>query len=278
MADEISSRPLVVIEPGQRGLFMNVVELWTYRDLLCILTLRDIRVRYKQTALGAAWAVLQPLLAMLIFTVFFGRIPGVAPDDVPYPLFALAGLLPWTFFSNAVTNSGNSLISSSTLITKVYFPRTAIPIAAVAAGLLDLAIGAVLLAILMAYYQVTPTPQLSMLLPLTVLVAGLAVGTGLWLSALNVKYRDVRYTLPFLMQMWFFATPVVFTRRVLPEQWRLLLTANPMTGLIEGYRAACFGTPFDWAALGVSTLLTLAILFVSTYTFRRMERSFADVI
>jgi lipopolysaccharide transport system permease protein len=278
LVPEISGRPLVTIEPSKRGVTLNLRDLWLYRDLLFILTLRDIRVRYKQTALGAAWVIIQPLFAMLLFTLFFGRLAEIPSNGVPYPLFAFAGLLPWTFFSNAVSNSGNSLVASSALITKVYFPRMVIPTASVAAGLLDFAIGFAVLIVLMVWYHVKFSLQLALLPLLTLLTALLAIGVGLWVSALNVKYRDVRYTLPFLLQMWFFATPIILPSSIVPAKWRTLLAVNPMAGLVEGYRAACFGTPFDWPAVGVSALITFAVLLYSIHYFRQMERGFADII
>ena len=269
------SEPLVVIEPGTSWVGVNLRELWGYRELLYFLTWRDVKVRYKQTLLGAAWALLQPLILMLIFTVFFSRLAGIKSVGAPYPLFAYTGLLPWTFFANAVTNSGNSLIGSTNLITKVYFPRMLIPAAAVAAGLVDLGISFVLLIGLMFYYRVGLHMNILLLPGLIALVTVLAIGVGLWMSALNVKYRDIRYALPFLIQIWMFASPVIYP---VPQRWRWVLALNPMTGIIEGFRSALFGQPFVWRSLGLSTVITILILVYSAFTFRRMERSFADVI
>lgn len=274
----LPEKPVVVIEPRRGWVSLDLGDLWHYRDLLYILTMRDIRVRYKQTALGAAWAIIQPLATMLILTLFFGRFAGMPSDGAPYAIFAFAGLLPWLFFSNAVTNSGNSLVGSSNLITKVYFPRMIIPMASVASGLLDLAIGFVLLALLMVYYGVGITVNLLMIPVLVVLTSFLAIGIGMWMSALNVKYRDIRYALPFLIQLGLFATPIIYPASLVPERWRWLIALNPLTGQIEAYRAAVFGHAFDWPLLGISAVLTFGILFYSMYTFLKMERSFADVI
>jgi lipopolysaccharide transport system permease protein len=242
------------------------------------LTWRDIKVRYKQTLLGAAWAIIQPLFAMLIFTLFFGRLAGIKSDGVPYPLFAYAGLLPWTFFSNAVTNSGNSLVGSANLITKVYFPRIVIPTAAVMAGLVDFFFAFLILIALMLYYRVPPSIGLLAFPLLVLLTAVLALAVGMWMSALNVKYRDVRYALPFLIQLWMFATPIIYPSSLVPAKWHWLMSLNPLSGIVEGYRASLFSLPFDWRALGVSSLLTLLALAYSLFTFKRMERKFADII
>ena len=271
----LPDKPLVTIEPSRSWVALNLRDLWHYRDLLYILTQRDVKVRYKQTILGAAWAIIQPLLTMLIFTVFFGNLAGLSSDNVPYPLFAYAGLLPWTFFSNALTSSGNSLVGNSNLITKVYFPRMVIPIAAVGSGLVDFAIAFILLVGLMIYYATGFSLNLLMLPVLVVLTATLAVGVGMWMSALNVKYRDIRYALPFLIQLGMFASGIITP---IPEKWRFLLFLNPLAAQIEGYRAAIFGKSFDWIALCVSTLITFAVLVYSAYNFRRMEKSFADVV
>ncbi|MEP7076800.1 MAG: ABC transporter permease [Acidobacteriota bacterium] len=274
----LPSKPLVIIEPSGKWSALKLSDIWHYRDLLYILTMRDIRVRYKQTVLGAAWAVIQPLFTMLIFSLFFGRLAGVPSDGVPYPLFAYAGLLPWTFFSNAISNSGNSLVGNSNLITKVYFPRLIIPIASVASGLLDFAIAFVLLVILMFYYGVGLSINLLMLPVLIGMTALFATGVGALLSALNVKYRDIRYALPFFVQLGLFVTPIIYPSSLVPEKWRWLLMINPLAAQIEGYRSAFFGRPFDWPALAISLVLTIVIVVYAGYSFRRMERSFADLI
>jgi lipopolysaccharide transport system permease protein len=270
--------PLVTIAPGRKWVAINFRDLWASRELLYFLTWRDVKVRYKQTILGAAWAIIQPLFTMLIFTLFFGRLAGIPSDHIPYPIFAYAGLLPWTFFSNAVINSGNSLVGSSNLITKVYFPRMIIPGAAVAAGLVDFAVAFVILIGLMAHYGVALTWSMAMFPVLIVLTMLLALSVGLWLSALNVKYRDVRYALPFLIQLWMFATPIIYPSSLAPVKWRWVLALNPLTGIIEGYRASLFSREFNWTALSLSTVLILGQLVSSVYAFRRMEKSFADTI
>ena len=274
----LPEKPVVVIEPSKSWVALNLRGLWQYRDLLYILTMRDIKVRYKQTLLGAAWAIIQPLFTMLIFTLFFGKLAGMPSDGIPYPIFAYAGLLPWTFFSNAVTNSGNSLVGNSNLITKIYFPRMIIPMASVASGLLDFVIAFGLLVVLMFYYGVGLSINLLILPVLLVLTSLLAIGVGMWMSALNVKYRDVRYALPFLVQLGMFASPIIYPLSLVPEKWRWLMALNPLAGQIEAYRSAFFGKPFDWLSLGVSAVLTFAVLVYSAYNFRRMEKSFADII
>lgn len=277
-APPLPEKPVVVIEPSKSWVAINIRDLWDYRDLLYILTTRDIKVRYKQTVLGAAWAILQPLFTMLVFTIFFGRLAGVPSDGVPYPIFAFAGLLPWTFFSNAVNTSGNSLVGSANLITKVYFPRMIIPIAAVAAGLLDLAISFSLLVLMMLYYGVGLSANLLMLPVVALLTSLLAVGVGMWMSALNVKYRDIRFLLPFLIQLGMFASAVIYPISLIPEKYRWLMMLNPIAGYVEAFRAASFGHAFNWLHLGIATLLTFAMLTFAAYNFRKMERSFADLI
>jgi lipopolysaccharide transport system permease protein len=275
VAPRLPEKPLVVVAARKSWVGINLRDLWTYRELLYFLTWRDVKVRYKQTLLGAAWAVLQPLLLMLLFTFFFARLAGIDSGQVPYPLFAYAGLLPWTFFANAVANGGNSLVGSTNLITKVYFPRMFIPAAAVGAGLVDLAVAFGLLVVLMIYYGVGLHWGLLLLPLLVVLTTLLALGVGMLMSAFNVKYRDIRYALPFMIQVWMFASPVIYA---VPDRWRWLLSLNPMTGVIEGFRAALFGQPFDGLALGLSVAITLTLLVCSAFVFTRMEKSFADVI
>lgn len=274
----LPAEPLVVIEPAKRWRGPRLRDIWAYRELLYFLTWRDVKVRYKQTVLGAAWAILQPLFMMIIFTIFFGRLAGVASDGIPYPLFALAGLVPWTFFSNSVTASSNSLVGSSNLITKVYFPRLIVPAAAMLAGLVDFFLAFILLVPMMFYYRVALTLNILLLPVLVILTAGFALAVGIWMSALNVKYRDVRFALPFLIQLWLFVSSVILPSSAIPRKWAWLLWLNPMSGIIEGYRAALFGLPFDWLALGIASLLTILVLLYATYSFSRVERSFADII
>jgi lipopolysaccharide transport system permease protein len=274
----LPEKPLVIIQPSKSWVALNLSDLWRYRDLLYILSERDIKVRYKQTILGALWAIIQPLFTMLIFTLFFGNLAGIASDGIPYPIFAYAGLLPWTFFSNAVTSSGNSLVGNSNLITKVYFPRIIIPTASVVSGLIDFAIAFVLLVFLMLYYQIGLSINILILPVLVILTSLLAIGIGMWFSALNVKYRDIRYALPFLIQLGMFATPIIYPTSLVPEKWRWLMAFNPLSGQIEAYRSAFFGTPINWFSLGISCLITLAILVYSAYNFKRMEKHFADLV
>ncbi len=274
----LPAEPLVVIQPNKRWSLLSFKDIWAYRELLFFLTWRDVKVRYKQTALGAAWAILQPLFMMIIFTIFFGRLAGVGSSGIPYPVFALAGLVPWTFFSNAITASGNSLVGSANLITKVYFPRLIVPAAAMLAGLVDFVLAFVLLVLLMVYYQIVPTLQVLFLPVLVLLTALFSLGVGTWFSALNVKYRDVRFALPFLIQLWLFVSSVILPSSAPGPKWRWLLMLNPMSGIIEGYRSALFGLPFDWPALGIASGLTILTLVYAIYAFGRVERSFADII
>lgn len=274
----MNTEPLVVIQPSQNWRLLSLKDLWAYRELLFFLTWRDVKVRYKQTALGAAWAILQPLFMMVIFTIFFGRLAGIDSAGIPYPLFALAGLVPWTFFSNAITQSGNSLVGSSHLITKVYFPRLIVPAAAMLAGLVDFALAFLLFVVMMVYYSVAPTMHLLFLPVLILMTALFALGVGTWFAALNVKYRDVRFALPFLIQLWLFVSSVIMPSSALGPKYRWLLMLNPMSGIIEGYRSALFGLPFDWPAIGAAAAITVAVLGYAIYSFARVERSFADII
>jgi len=277
-AVKLPTEPLVVIQPSKKWSLLNLADIWAYRELLFFLTWRDVKVRYKQTALGAAWAILQPLFMMIIFTIFFGRLAAVDSSGIPYPLFALAGLVPWTFFANSITASGNSLVGSANLITKVYFPRLIVPAAAMLAGLVDFVLAFGMLCLLMLYYRVTLTVQVLFLPVLVLLTALFGLGVGTWMSALNVKYRDVRFALPFVIQLWLFVSSVILPSTSVPQKWRWILLLNPMSGIIEGYRAALFGLPFDWTALGMASVLTIAVLLYAIYAFGRVERSFADII
>ena len=278
IGSELPTEPVVVIRPSPRWAPLNLGALWTYREVLYFLIWREVKVRYKQTVFGVAWALLQPLFAMLIFSIFFGRVAGIPSDGLPYPLFVYAGLVPWTFFANSVTSSGNSLIMNPNLITKVYFPRMIIPAAAIGAGLIDFAIAFLLLIGLMVFYGTLPVWGVVLLPVFIVLMSAVAFGVGMWLAALNVKYRDVRYALPFLIQMWMFATPIIYPSSLVPDQWRWALALNPLTGIVEGYRAALFGRALDWGMLGISTGITLVVFFSCAFVFRRMERQFADIV
>jgi lipopolysaccharide transport system permease protein len=267
-----------VLRPTKGWASLDLRELWVYRELLIFLALRDIKVRYKQTLLGVAWTVIQPLASIVVFTLVFSRLIGVPSDDVPYPLFAFAGLLPWLFFSKALANCATSLVTSANLITKVYFPRILIPLAAVAAGLVDFVVGLVFLLGLVVYYGLPLTTGLLLIPPLLGLTAFLALGLGLGLATLNARYRDVGAVLPFAIQIGMFVTPIVYPASLVPAQWQWLLTLNPLTGIVEGFRSALFGRVFDWASLGLSSGITLAILLVGAYTFRRAEKGFADCL
>src|SRR5262245_785425 len=273
-----SERPLVSIRAGGKFASVDLKSLWAYRELLYFLTWRDVKVKYKQTALGAAWAVIQPLFTMIIFSIFFGKLASLPQDGIPYPLFAYAALTPWNFFSNAVNSSGASLVGSAHLSTKVYFPRLIIPAAAVAAGLIDLMIAFGVLIVLMIYYGVGLTWNLLMAPALIILIALLAVAVGMWTSALNVKYRDIRYALPFAIQLLMFVTPIIYPISLAPARWRWVFLLNPLAGIIEGYRSAFIGRPFDWPALAISEALTFALLLYAASYFHRVERTFADTV
>jgi lipopolysaccharide transport system permease protein len=275
---ELPLKPLLTIESAHGWASLDLRDLWAHRDLFYFLIWRDVKVRYKQTALGVAWAVLQPLLTMVVFTVIFGRLAGVPSDGEPYPIFVYAGLLPWNFFNQAVTTSSNSLIGNAALITKVYFPRLVIPGAAVGAGLVDFAIAAVILFVMAFHYGIAFGASILMLIPLALLTTLFAVGVGMWMSALNVKYRDVRYALPFLLQIWMYVTPIIYPVTFIPQRWHWLILLNPLSGIIQGFRSAIFGRPFDWTGIVVSTVVTLSIVVYAAFAFRRMEREFADII
>lgn len=267
------------IEPVRGWRYLHLAELWTYRELLYFFVWRDVKVRYKQTALGIAWAVLQPLFSMVVFTIFFGRLAKIPSDGVPYAIFSYVALIPWMFFSNGLTLSSSCLVSSSNMLKKVYFPRLSLPIATILAGLVDLLIAMLLLFVLMAYYHRRPTLDI-IWLPLFLLLAlAASVGCGLWLSALNVKYRDIRYVVPFLVQIWLFATPVAYSSSLIHEPWRTWYGLNPMVAVIEGFRWALLGTTALTAPMAVaSAIAALLILLSGIVYFRSVERTFADVV
>lgn len=270
--------PVIRIEPSRGWVGLKLRELWEYRELLYFLIWRDIKVRYKQTVLGAAWAIIQPVMTMVVFSIFFGRLAGIPSDGIPYPLFSFAALVPWTFFANGLTQSSNSLVGSGHLITKVYFPRLIIPISAVTSGILDFAIAFVVLIGMALYYGVHPGWGL-LALPLLVLLAFVtALGVGLWLSALNVEYRDVRYVVPFMTQFWMYATPIAYPSSLLPGKWRVLYGVNPMVGVVEGFRWALIGTSPPGAMIYVSAATAIVLLLGGAFYFRRMERTFADIV
>jgi lipopolysaccharide transport system permease protein len=255
-----------------------LAELWKYRELVFFLVWRDVKVRYKQTVLGVAWALFQPLSTMLVFSLFFGRLARMPSDGLPYPVFALAGLVPWMFFSFGLNEAANSLVASRHLITKVYFPRLAVPLAPVLAGLVDFAIALVLLFLVMGWYDIVPGARAFLVLPFVILVFMTALGVGFWLAALNVQYRDVRYLLPSLTQLWLFATPIAYPSSLLPSEWHTLYGLNPMAGAVAGFRWALLGTEAHGPMVAVSLTTALTLLVGGLIYFRRMERVFADVV
>jgi lipopolysaccharide transport system permease protein len=270
---------VTVIQPPHGWAPLDLAELWAYRELLYFLVWRNIKVRYKQTALGAAWAVLQPFLTMVVFSVFLGRLARVPSDGLPYPVFAYTALVPWMYFANALTQASNSLVEHERIITKVYFPRLAIPMAAILGGLLDLLIAMSVLVGMLFYYGIVPGAPVWTLPFFVLLAAGAALGVGLWLAVWNVKYRDVRYVTPFIVQFWLFATPVAYPSSLVPAAWRPLYGLNPMAGVVEGFRWALLeGGREPGPLLAVSVLTVLAVLAGGLYYFRRMERTFADVV
>jgi lipopolysaccharide transport system permease protein len=258
--------------------FQWISDFWHYRELLYFLAWRDVKVRYKQAALGAAWAILQPLFTMIIFTLFFGRVAHVPSDGIPYPLFSFCALVPWMYFSTTLTQAGNSLISNVNLVTKVYFPRVLLPAATVLSGMLDFFIGTVFLALMMIYYHVKPGWSLLLAPALTLGMMVLALSISMLLAALNVRYRDVKYALPFLIQIWLFITPIIYPVTFLPAKYRPFLAFNPMSGIVEGFRAAFFATSVDWHLIGISSAMTLCLAVMGATYFRKTERTFADIV
>lgn len=267
------------IDAGGRSLRDDLREIWAYRDLLALLIRRDISVRYKQSAVGIAWAVLQPLMMMIIFSVIFGRFAKLPSEGIPYPLFTLSALLPWLYFTRALTGSSESLVSSAHLVKKVYFPRLILPLSKAVSGLIDFAVAFVLLALLMAWYGVVPGVEI-LLLPGLILIAMItALGTGLWLTALNVKYRDIGLIVPFIAQIWMYISPIAYSSTIVPPHWQWLYSLNPMVGVVEGFRWALLGRlPPDPLAMGISLSIVLLMLVGGVAFFRRTERTFADVI
>lgn len=276
---EFHALPTTDINPASRWMNLGLRELWEYRELLFFLTWRDVKVRYKQTALGAAWAVIQPLFMMLVFSLFFGRLAKVPSDGIPYPIFSFCALLPWQLFAHSLVESSNSLVANERLITKVYFPRLVVPIAAVLGGLVDFAVAFVILLGMMGYYGIVPGWSIVALPGLILLAVLTALAVGLWLSALNVKYRDVRYTIGFLVQVWLFATPVAYPSSIVPEAWRPLYGLNPMAGVVEGFRWALLGTAKAPSAMLAVSITAVGLLLIGgLYYFRRTEQEFADIV
>ncbi|MBL7175325.1 MAG: ABC transporter permease [Desulfobacteraceae bacterium] len=271
--------PKIVIEPKKGWVPVDLKEIWNYSEVLYFLAKKDIKVRYKQTVLGGLWAIIQPVCTMVVFTLFFGRLAKIPSDGIPYPVFVYAGLLPWTYFANTLAASGNSLVGSSHLITKIYFPRLIIPAASSLAGLLDFFIAMLVLGALMIYYHFVPSIGILLFPVLVGLTFLCAMGVGLWLSALNVQYRDIRYVIPFLIQIWMFVSPVIYPVSMVKGKYQWLLALNPMGGVIKAYRASLLGhIPIDWFLLGLSTATIFVILISGLYYFRRMEKHFADVV
>jgi lipopolysaccharide transport system permease protein len=273
------TRQAVVLEPS-KGLFhVGFATLWEYRELLYFLVWRDIKVRYKQTAIGAIWAVLQPLLTMMIFALIFGRFAKMPSDNVPYPIFAFAGLLPWTYFSQAISRSGMSLVADANLIRKIYFPRLAIPISSVISPLIDFALSFVILLVMMVWYHVRPNWAVLWMPAFLALAFLAALGTSFWLSALNVRYRDVGHAIPFLVQFWMYASPIVYPMSIVPKAWRPFYSLNPIAGVAEGFRWGLLGkqTP-DLQGIAIGTVVVFVLLISGLVFFKRMERTFADVV
>jgi lipopolysaccharide transport system permease protein len=270
--------PTIRIRPPRKWAPVDFHELWAYRELIYSFTLRDVKLRYKQTGLGIAWAVLQPLLTMVIFTIFFGGLAKIPSEGVPYPVFVLAALLPWTLFAEGLTRSTNSMVTNANIMTKVYFPRLIMPLASIISPLVDFAVSLVLLFIMMVYYGVVPTINI-VFLPLFLLLAlATSLGVGLWLSALNVKYRDFQYTVPFLIQIWMFASPVVYASSLVPASLRAWYGLNPMTGVIEGFRWALLGSGTPSAMVLVSVGMVIVLLVSGMFYFKRMEQYYADIV
>jgi lipopolysaccharide transport system permease protein len=274
-----SSQNVMVIRPSRGWASLRLRELWEYRELLYFLTWRDIKVRYKQTVLGAAWAIIQPFFTMVVFSLFFGKLAKVPSDGIPYPIFSFAALVPWTFFANGLTQSSNSLVGSANLITKVYFPRLVVPISSVISGVVDFLLAFIVLLGMMSYFRMTPTWNVIWLPFFLLLALVTSLGVGLWLSAMNVQFRDVRYVVPFMTQFWLFATPVAYPSSLLAEPWRTIYGINPMVGVVEGFRWSLLGTgEAPSRMVAASSLAALAILITGAYYFRRMEKTFADVV
>lgn len=271
---------MIKIRPSKGWVSLKLKDVWEYRELLFFLAWRDIQIRYKQTVLGAAWAVIQPFMTMVVFSIFFGKLAKIPSDGMPYPIFAYAALVPWTFFANALSQASNSLVGSSNLIKKVYFPRLIIPVSAVMSGILDFLISFLVLIALMVFYGIVPDLSHLVWIPVfTLLALTCALGVGLWLSAINAEYRDIRHAVPFLIQFWLFATPVAYPASLLQEPWRTIYGLNPMVGVIEGFRWALLGSDSSMQGpLIMSALVSVILLVSGAFYFRRMEKNFADLI
>jgi homopolymeric O-antigen transport system permease protein len=282
-ADSISEqyfgrRHLTVIEPISGSRLLDFRELWAYRELLWVLTARDVKVRYKQTVLGAGWAIIQPVMTMIVFSIIFGGFAKMPSEGLPYPIFVYAGLLPWTFFANCLTRAGSSVVGSAHLVSKVYFPRLIIPLSSAGTSVADLAIATAVLLLMMVYFGVGWSLNLLAAPILLLLVIFIALGVGTLISALNVSYRDFGYLTPFLVQLWMFATPVIYPASLVPDKWHWLLYLNPMAGIIEGFRSAFLGKPFDFVLIIVSFVFAIILFLVGVLYFEKVERRFADII
>jgi lipopolysaccharide transport system permease protein len=275
----VADAQVLKITPSRGWQHIDLKRLWQYRELLYFLSWRDVKIRYKQTLLGMAWAVIQPFMTMVVFSVFFGKLAKMPSDGVPYPMFAYVALVPWTYFANALSQSSNSLVQNGNLIKKVYFPRLIMPISGVLSGIVDFGFAFVVLLAMMAFYGIVPTAQIIWLPWILILAVITALGVGLWLSAMNVRFRDVRHAVPFLIQFWLFATPIAYPSSLLSEPWRIIYGLNPMVGVVEGFRWALLGTETaPGPTIMVSALTALAVLTSGLFYFRRMERTFADTV
>lgn len=279
VASIVAAVPVTIIQPSKGWIPLDLRELWEYRELLYFLTWRDIKVRYKQTVLGAAWAIIQPVFTMVIFSLFFGKLAKVPSDGIPYPIFSYVALVPWTFFANGLSQSSSSLVASANLIRKVYFPRLVVPISAVMSGVVDFGLAFAVLLGMMVYFGIVPTLNVVWLPLLLLLALVTSLGVGLWLTAMNVQFRDVRYAVPFLVQAWLFATPIAYPSSLLDEPWRTLYGINPMAGVVEGFRWALLGTETAPGPIVlVSAVVAVAVFVSGAFYFRRMEDTFADVV
>jgi len=270
--------PTLVIRPPRQWVPVDLRELWSYRELLYFFVWRDVKIRYKQTGLGVAWALIQPLFTMVIFSVIFGGLAKIPSDGMPYPLFALAALLPWQLFGEGLTRSTTSMVANANIITKVYFPRLIMPIAGTISPLADFLVATGILVLMMAYYGFVPTVNVVFLPAFVLLGLATSLGVGLWLSALNVQYRDFQYTVPFLIQIWLYASPVVYSTNLVPEKYQLLYGLNPMAGVIEGFRWALLGSAPPSGIIGLAVVVVLVLLVSGAFYFRKMEQYFADIV
>jgi lipopolysaccharide transport system permease protein len=278
-SSSLSESPYIRIQPSKGWVSLKLRELWEYRELLYFLSWRDVKVRYKQTVLGVAWAIIQPFFSMVIFSIIFGNFAGIPSDDIPYPIFSYTALVPWFFFANGLTKSTESLVSGGGMLKKIYFPRMAMPVAAVLSGLIDFVLAFIILLGMMVYFDTYPTLNIIWLPLLLLLGLTTSLGVGMWLTAMNVQFRDIRYVTPFLVQTWMYATPIVYPSSIFDEPWRTLYAINPMVGVIEGFRWSLLGIETQpGPIIIVSTLVSLLILISGAFYFRRMEKNFADVV